>query len=288
MNRRRKVWTMTIGEWIRQAASALTEAGCPDPAVDSVWIAEDILKMTRAQLRFEEGNELDSGKLAELNGCLDRRIAGEPVQYILQRADFMGLKFYVDKRVLIPRQDTETLVENAIVELQGRKDPKVLDLCCGSGCIGLSIKTLVPHAKVTLADISGDALDVAKKNAKELDAEASFKHGDLFRAIGKEKYDLIASNPPYIPAADMEVLQKEVRFEPELALYGGEDGLDIYRRIAQEASAHLNEGGALLMEVGEGEAKDVLALVQENMDCAESGIIRDLNGIERIVWARSR
>ena len=279
---------MTIGEWIRQAAASLEKAGCPDPAVDSVWIAEDILKMTRAALRFEEHAALESGKLAELNACLERRMAGEPVQYILERADFMGLKFYVDKRVLIPRQDTETLVENAIVELQGRDAPKVLDLCCGSGCIGLSIASLVPHAKVTLSDISGDTLDVAKKNAKALDAEVSFRHGDLFRAVGKEKFDLIASNPPYIPAADMEVLQREVRFEPELALYGGEDGLDIYRRIAAEAAAHLNEGGALLMEVGEGEARDVLNLVQEHMDCADSGIIRDLNGIERIVWARSR
>ena len=210
------------------------------------------------------------------------------MQYILQRADFMGLKFYVDKRVLIPRQDTETLVENAIVELQGRQEPKVLDLCCGSGCIGLSIATLAPRAQVTLSDISSDALDVAKKNAKALDAEVVFRHGDLFKAVGKEKFDLIASNPPYIPAADMAVLQKEVRFEPELALYGGEDGMDIYRRIAAETPAHLNEGGALLMEVSEGEARDVLHLVQEHMDCADCGIIRDLNGIERIVWARSR
>ena len=279
---------MTIGEWIRQAAASLENALCPDPAVDSMWIAEDILNMTRAQLRFEEHAQLDGGQLSALNACLERRLAGEPVQYILQRADFMGLKFYVDSRVLIPRQDTETLVENAIVELQGRTAPKVLDLCCGSGCIGLSIATLLPHAKVTLSDISSDALDVAKKNAKALDAEVTFRHGDLFKAVGKEKYDLIASNPPYIPAADMAVLQREVRFEPELALYGGEDGLDIYRRIAEGAAAHLNEGGALLMEVGEGEAKDVLALVQEHMDCADSGIIRDLNGIERIVWARSR
>jgi len=279
---------MTIGEWLRQAISSLEEAGCPDPAVDSVWIAEDTLNMTRAALRFEESAQLDSDKLAELNSCLERRMAGEPVQYILRRADFMGLKFYVDKRVLIPRQDTETLVENAIVELQGRSMPKVLDLCCGSGCIGLSIASLVPQAKVTLSDISGDALDVAKKNAKALDAEVVFKHGDLFKPVGREKFDLIASNPPYIPAADMAVLQKEVRFEPELALYGGEDGLDIYRRIAEEAPGHLNDGGALLMEVGEGEARDVLALVQEHMDCMGSGIIRDLNGIERIVWARSK
>lgn len=279
---------MTIGEWIKHAAAALEGADCPDPAVDSIWIAEDVLKMNRANLRFKEHAPLEEDALAELNECLNRRISGEPVQYILHRADFMGLKFYVDKRVLIPRQDTETLVENAVVELQGKAEPQVLDLCCGSGCIGLSIKTLVPQAKVTLADISADALDVAKKNARELDAEVVFRHGDLFKAVGKGKFDLIASNPPYIPSADMEVLQKEVRFEPELALFGGEDGLDFYRRIAENASAHLNEGGALLMEVGEGEAPDVLALVRQHMDCEDSGIIRDLNGIERIVWARSK
>lgn len=279
---------MTIGEWLRGAAEQLLAAGCPDPMVDSLWIAEDVLGLTRAALRFEENSEPSPEKLAGLNACLERRLQGEPVQYILERADFMGLKFYVDKRVLIPRQDTETLVENAIVELQGRKEPRVLDLCCGSGCIGLSIKTLVPRATVTLADISADALDVAKKNAKALDAEVIFRHGDLFKAVKKEKFDLIASNPPYIPAADMAVLQKEVRFEPELALAGGEDGLDFYRRIAGEAGAHLNEGGVLMMEVGEGEARDVLSLAQAGIDCADSGVIRDLNGIERIVWARSK
>ena len=279
---------MTIGEWLRRARAALEEAGCPDPAVDALWIAEDVLRLTRAQLRFSESNTIDEVKSAELNHCLERRIEGEPVQYILGRADFMGLGFYVDHRVLIPRQDTETLVESAIVELQGRKNPRVLDLCCGSGAIGLSIKTLAPHAGVTLSDISTDALDVAKKNAKALGTDVSFKHGDLFNAVKKEKFDLIATNPPYIPAADMAVLQKEVRFEPELALAGGEDGLDFYRRIAEDAPLHLNEGGAILLEVGEGEAQDVLQLMQTHIDCADSGIIRDLNGIERIVWARSK
>lgn len=279
---------MKIGEWLRQAAATLEASECPDPHVDSLWIAEDVLNMNRAKLRFEENSDLSDDQLTALNSCLERRIQGEPVQYILNHADFMGLKFYVDHRVLIPRQDTETLVENAIVELQSRPAPKVLDLCCGSGCIGLSIKSLVPHAKVSLSDISTDALDVAKKNAKALDADVVFRHGDLFDAVKKEKFDLIASNPPYIPAADMAVLQREVRFEPELALAGGEDGLDFYRRICAGASAHLNEGGALLMEVGEGEARDVLSLVQENIDCADSGMIKDLNGIERIVWARSK
>lgn len=279
---------MTIGEWIKAAEAALAESGCPDPQIDCLWMAEDVLKMNRPTLRFEEAAELAPESAAALNRCLERRISGEPVQYILQRADFMGLKFYVDQRVLIPRQDTETLVESAIVELQGRTEPTVLDLCCGSGCIGLSIKTLLPHAKLTLADISADALDVAKKNAKALDAEVSLKHGNLFKAVGREKFDLIVSNPPYIPDADMAALQREVRFEPELALAGGMDGLDFYRRIAADAPAHLNTGGALFMEVGEGEAEAVLTLVQESLACADSGVIRDLNGIERIVWARSK
>ena len=279
---------MTIGEWLRHAKAELEAADCPDPAVDSLWIAEDTLQLNRAALRFSEGNVLENSQLEALNLCLQRRVDGEPVQYILRRADFMGLNFYVDKRVLIPRQDTETLVENAIVDLQRRNDPQVLDLCTGSGAIGLSIKTLAPHAKVTLADISSDALDVARHNARALDADVSFKHGDLFKAVGKQKFDLIASNPPYLPAEDMANLQKEVQFEPALALDGGEDGLDFYRRIAENAPDHLNPGGTLLLEVGMGEAQDVLRLVQKHIDCAESGIIQDLNGIERIVWARSK
>jgi len=279
---------MTIADWLRHAAARLEASGCPDPAVDSIWIAEDILGMRRARLRFETDSTPDDEKLAALNACLERRIAGEPLQYILGRADFMGLQLYVDRRVLIPRQDTETLAEAAIVALQGMQSPRVLDLCTGSGAIGLSIKSLAPRAEVTLSDISADALDVARRNAKNLGLEVSLRQGDLFHAVGREKFDLIASNPPYIPDADMAVLQREVRFEPALALEGGEDGLDIYRRIAADVPAHLNSGGMLLLEVGEGEAQDVLKLVQAQLDCAGSGIICDLNGIERIVWARSK
>ena len=278
---------MTIGEWIKSAKEALENSGCPDPAIDSRWIAEDILQMTTSGLRFEAQNALTEAQLAAMNECLNRRIQGEPVQYILRRADFMGLRLYVDSNVLIPRQDTETLVESVIIALQPKREARVLDLCAGSGAIGLSIKTLVPGAEVTLSDISSGALEVVRRNAHELNAEVTVKQGDLFKAIGREKYDLVVSNPPYIRTEDMAALQREVQFEPALALEAGLDGLDFYRRIASEVQDHLNPGGCVYLETGYDQAQDVLRLLQDAGAWQECGIIKDLNGIERIVWARS-
>ena len=278
---------MTIGEWLRHAREVLAESGCPDPAIDSRWIAEDTLGLTRTELHFQSESAVSAAKLEQLEERLRLRSLGEPVQYILRSAYFMGLKLYVDNRVLIPRQDTETLVESVIVALHEFREPSVLDLCAGSGAIGLSVKTLIPSANVTLSDLSKDALDVVRKNADELNVDVDIRQGDLFKAVGKEKFDLIASNPPYIPRGDLAMLQREVLREPMLALDGGTDGLDIYRRIAAEAGEHLNPGGFLYLEVGIGEAEPVLSLVTENIECAQAGVFNDLNGIPRIVWARS-
>lgn len=278
---------MTIGEWLRRARDVLAESGCPDPAIDSRWIAEDTLGLTRTELHFEAERSIDADVLENLEARLKLRAQGEPVQYILKSAYFMGQKFYVDNRVLIPRQDTETLVEAVIVALHEFPEADVLDLCAGSGAIGLSVKTLIPSARVTLTDVSKEALEVVRKNAHDLNVDVDIRHGDLFKAVGKDKFDLIVSNPPYIPRADLAGLQREVRREPMLALDGGQDGLDLYRRIAAEASAHLNPGGFIYLEVGIGEAEPVLALVTENIECAQAGVINDLCGIPRIVWARS-
>jgi len=278
---------MTIGEWLRHAREVLAESGCPDPAIDSRWIAEDTLGLSHAELHFQSERAVDAAKLEQLNERLHQRAAGEPVQYILRSAYFMGLKLYVDNRVLIPRQDTETLVESVIVALHEFKEPEVLDLCAGSGAIGLSVKTLLPSAHVTLSDVSKDALEVVRRNAHDLNVDVDVRHGDLFKAVGKDRFDLIVSNPPYIPRSDLSVLQREVLREPMLALDGGQDGLDIYRRIAQEAGEHLNPGGFLYLEVGIGEAEPVLSLVTENIRCAQAGVFNDLNGIPRVVWARS-
>lgn len=279
---------MTISEWLKNARNMLTESGCPDPEIDVRWIAEDMLDMTRADLKFEGSQSLSAEQLKILNACLERRISGEPIQYILENTYFMGLKFYVDHRVLIPRQDTETLVEAAVAALLSLHNPSVLDMCTGSGAIGLSIKSLVPHAEVSLSDISRDALEVARINARALELDVEFHHGDLYAAIGKRRFDLIASNPPYVPRSDLCNLQREVQHEPVLALDGGMDGLDFYRRIALDAHEHLNPGGYVYLEVGIEEAGDVFNLLKQNIDCADAGIIKDLSGIERVVWARSR
>lgn len=279
---------MTVGDWMRAAQERLERSGCPDPAIDSRWIAEDVLHMNRAELHFEASNALTEAQLNALNAYLDRRAQGEPVQYILNRADFMGLSLYVDSRVLIPRQDTESLVEAVIVDLQRRKNPRVLDLCCGSGAIGLSVKSLLSHVDVTLTDISAGALEVTKKNAHALNVDVTIRHGDLFHAVRKEKFDLIASNPPYIPTGELAELQAEVKYEPALALDGGGDGLEIYRRIAADVGAHLNPGGSVYLEVGAGEARDVRTIMTSCIDADADGIIRDLTGIERIVWVRSK
>ena len=278
---------MTIGEWLRHAKDALAESGCPDPQIDSRWIAEDTLGLSRSEMHFETDRSLSPEEHERLEALLQRRVQGEPVQYLLHSACFMGLNFYVDSRVLIPRQDTETLVEAVIVALRQLEKPRMLDLCAGSGAIGLSVKTLAPDADVTLADCSRDALEVVRENARRLGVDVEIRHGDLFRAVCHQKFDLIASNPPYIPTGDLPLLQREVQREPRLALDGGGDGLDFYRRIAADAPVHLNPGGSVYLEVGAGQADAVRALLTERMECAEAGVINDLNGIPRVVWARS-
>ncbi len=278
---------MIISEWLKHARDRLTQNNCPDPDIDARWIAEDALGMTRQALVFEGDRAIPRHQLYRLEAMLDRRAAGEPVQYILGSADFMGLRFRVDGAVLIPRQDTETLVEAALIELRQRQgNPALLDLCAGSGCVGLSLASLAPNARITLADISPEALEVARANQKALGVKAELRQGDLFSAVGRERFDIIASNPPYIPTGALSGLQREVRFEPRIALDGGADGLDFYRRIAEGAADHLNPGGAIFLEVGIHQAQPVLELVRAKLPCTQAGTVRDLNGIERVVFGK--
>ena len=279
---------MNISEWLNHAKATLAASGCPDPEIDARWMAEDALGMSRTDLLFEGSQAIPMAKLDALNAMLERRAGGEPVQYVLGSADFMGLKFQVSPAVLIPRQDTETLVEAALVDLQERPgSPAVLDLCTGSGCVGLSLASLAPNARVTLSDVSREALEIARRNARALGVRAELRHGDLFAAVGRERFDVIACNPPYIPAGELEQLQKEVRREPRLALDGGPDGLDFYRRIAERLPEYLNEGGAIYLEVGIGQAGDVLSLLKAALPSAATGTVRDLNGVERVAYCKS-
>ncbi len=274
---------MNAGEWLAKASARLDAAGDLDAAVDAAWLLCEATGWSRSSLRTRRGEALDAVVLDRIEAWLDRRASGEPLQYVLGTADFMGLRFHCDARALIPRPDTETLCDLALQALRGRIRPRVLDLCCGTGAIGLSVARFRPDARVLLTDVSADALSLAEENAGALGvSNAEFARGDLFDAAGEEAFDLIACNPPYLDEADMAALQSEVRREPALALFGGPDGLDFYRRIARDAPAHLKGGGVLLLEVGQGQAD----AVRDLLSWGQCAVHEDLNGIERVVEAR--
>ena len=213
---------------------------------------------------------------AWLRQAVQRRLTGEPLQYILGEWEFMGLPFDVGPGALIPRQDTETLCEAALGWLKTRPNAHVLDLCCGTGCIGVSLAKL-GGAKATFADISPEALDLAQRNAQKNGVDGAFFESDLLADV-PGVYDLIACNPPYLTAAEMESCQKELRFEPALALYGGEDGLDFYRRLAAQWKAHVQPGGLLLMEIGASQGAAVRGLFPG------AQILKDIRGLDRVAW----
>ena len=206
-----------------------------------------------------------------LRGYSEERLKNMPIQYILGEWEFMGLSFYTRPCALIPRQDTETLCEEAL-NLGGER---VLDMCCGTGCIGISLAKL-GGMKAAFSDISPECIALAKENAELNGVKAEFFRGDLFENV-TGKYSLICSNPPYIPSGDIPSLQKEVQNEPVLALDGGDDGLDIYRRIAQQYKDYLLPGGHILLEVGIGQAQDVISIFGGGY------AVKDLCGVERVV-----
>ncbi len=278
---------MTPAQLIREAAERLRQAGVPDARVDTSLLLAHVTGRQALALRLDTDTVLDEKELDAFERLCARRAAREPLQYILGEQPFFGRPFRVTPAVLIPRPETELLCELALERLRSQASPAVLDLCCGSGCIGVTLALERPDARVTAADISPEALAVARANADSLGARVTFARGDLFAAVEGQRFDLILSNPPYIPTADLapEALQAEVQREPRLALDGGADGLSLYRRIAAEAPAHLADGGLLLMELGIGEAEAVGEL------CREAGLtdVRvhpDLNGIPRMLEAR--
>lgn len=279
---------MTFGEWMMRARAELERVENPDAQVDARLLVCGLLELAPGELAEIRGREMPMEQQAELDRRLARRLSGEPLQYIEGAAYFMGLKFAVDSRVLIPRQDTETLCEHALMLLRGQNGAEVLDLCTGSGAIAVSVARLQPGLRVTATDICEEALDAARENARLNGVCVRFLQGDLFAPVAGERFDAILCNPPYLSADDMSHLQVEVAHEPQTALFGGEDGLVFYRRLAEEVYGHLKPGGCALFEVGEGQAAEVLRLMSENAMCAASGTVMDLPGVERVVWIRGR
>ena len=287
---------MNIRNALRQATTTLTQAGSESPGLDAQVLLLTVLQAERTILISHPERELTPEQETEYNEYISERALGKPVSYITGTKEFMGMEFLVTEAVLIPRPETELLVEEALREMRGPL--RVLDLCTGSGAIAISIKKLCPEAEVTATDLSEAALEVAKENARRILGESEdlslkseepihFLKGDLFEALPEEDcFDLILSNPPYIPNAVVEGLAKDVKdFEPRMALEGGEDGLDIYRRLIPEAAKRLAPGGILLLEIGHDQGETVPAL------CRQAGLIEvtvqeDLAGLDRVVKAK--
>ena len=275
---------MTVGEWLDQAAERLRVSGCPDPGADAEWMLSQACGFARSSLRLRRREQLSAAEFDDLDSWLARRLTGEPLQYVLGTADFMDIRLKTDARALIPRPETETLAELAIMRLRGMRGARCLDLCCGTGAIGLAAAHALPYVSVCLADVSDAALSLARENAALLGLDrVTFARGDLFDAVAHERFHLIACNPPYLTEEDMLSLQREVRFEPALALDGGRDGLDFYRRLADEAKEHLTDGGVMLMELGMGQDEAVLRLFG---GWRSTAVHNDLMGVSRVAEVR--
>ncbi len=265
---------MTLWQLRRKTAERLKSIS----GSSSGFEADQIIRFVfpKADFACLDHTEAAADDIARLDEIISRREAGEPLQYIFGEWDFMGLPFSVIPGVLIPRGDTEILCERAISLIRERSYRTVLDLCCGSGCIGISIRKYA-DADVTCADIDPDCLRIARENAERNGVSVTFAQGDLFDAVPSCRFDLICCNPPYLSKADMASLQKEVRHEPVLALYGGEDGLDYYRRISKEFRRYLNPGGAMLLEIGSAQADSVGKMFPK------SELLHDYAGLPRVI-----
>lgn len=260
---------------VRRAEQQIAALLEPVAGEDARLEASFLLRASGFHSPYQELSETDRIALKPL---IERRLSGEPLQYVLGEWEFYGLPFYVNESVLIPRPDTETLVETAL-KLLKEEQRDVLDLCCGSGCIGIAL-AVCGNADVTSADISGDALELTERNARRNGVAVTTVQSDLFDGV-EGTFDLIVSNPPYLSKEEMDARDRSLRFEPEIALYGGPDGLDFYRRIENEYRRYLKPGGTLLLEIGATQG-DAVAALFEHSEC-----ISDYGGRPRVIKVKN-
>ncbi|MGD9473422.1 MAG: peptide chain release factor N(5)-glutamine methyltransferase [Eubacteriaceae bacterium] len=281
---------MTIGELLKEARQILLAAGIENCGFEAELLAAQTFNKDRVFF-YTHGDEpvTDRQKTVFLT-MVKRRAAHEPAAYILGQKEFMGLNFFVDANVLIPRPDTEAMVEVLISQLKktDHRGKKVLDLCTGSGAIGIALKYFCPEVEMTLSDYSPKALQVAKKNADLLVAgDVNLMHSDLFVQFpATAAFDLIVSNPPYIPSGEIPKLAQDIcEYEPTMALDGGATGLDFYRRIAAQAKGFLKDGGLLALEIGDHQENVVIELLKQN-GFSRIEKIADLTGLVRAITAK--
>ena len=282
---------MSINQELINAIKILKENNIEEASLKARMILANILKKPKEYLLIHETEELSLNDINKYKKDIKRLASNVPIQYIINKQEFMGLNFYVDENVLIPQPDTEILVEEVINICRDidcrepEKTIKILDLCTGSGAIGISIAKNIKNCEMTLSDISNDALKIAQKNS----ANSNIKiiQSDLFEKI-EEKFDIIVSNPPYIETKIISTLDKEVQMEPRLALDGGEDGLNLYRRIIKEAYKYLNSNGILALEIGYNQKDKVINLLKQSNMYVNIYFKKDLSKNDRIVVCRKR
>lgn len=276
---------MTFFELWKWGEKRLADSGIREADLDAKYLLLEAFEMDLAHFLLREQEQVPStdGRTREYSDAVLARASRVPLQYLTGKQDFMGLTFHVDERVLIPRQDTETLAELVLRE-NPEKNIRLLDLCTGSGCLAVSLAVLGGYKEVDAGDISPDALEVAEENGRRLGGNVHFVESDLFSALDPGKaYDVIVSNPPYIPTEVIEGLEPEVRdYEPRMALDGSGDGLAFYRRLAAESPSHLKPGGRLYLEIGWDQGESVEALLREN-GFEDIEVVRDDAGNCRVV-----
>ena len=305
-----RLTTMLIREAYAQGSADLKFAEIPTPALDSSLILAHVLKTNRTSLVAKGMDTISAKDCEKFCSLIERRALGECVAYITGKKEFRGLEFEVNKSVLVPRPDTETLVEVILEEFLPRTGTanfqfdgsftnkheqekiKVLDLCTGSGAVAISLKNEAPELEIYATDISPDALDTAKKNSEKLlgKNKVNFHLGDLFQALpdsltsasSQEFFSLIISNPPYVPSAEIETLSAEVRNEPRIALDGGKDGLDIIKRIINDAPDYLTDGGYLLLEAAPHQMEEISILLAKR-GFKSIQLNKDLSGTNRVI-----
>ena len=276
---------MQIKDVIRKGMIELKVNGIQEPNLKARLLMQHILNKPRQYLLVHDTDMLTLRQEVDYFKAIKKLKQGLPLQHITNMQEFMKLNFYVSQDVLIPRPDTEILVEEVINIAKKIRAKKILDLCTGSGAIAVSLAKYIEDSQITATDISEKALRVAKLNAKNNDVEdkITFIKSDLFKEIPKEKYDIIVSNPPYIRKEEIERLDREVKKEPHIALDGGEDGLDFYREIIHNSEEYLKFNGYLCLEIGYDQKIDVIEFIENEEKYKDTYSKKDLYGNDRIV-----
>lgn len=280
----------TLGEMVAEARRLLEQAGIESAGQEASWIVEHALRLSAHHVVTDRARLLSPAELSTIRGLVERRVGREPLQYILGTQEFCGLEFEVSPGVLIPRPETELLVEYVAQRIAADRQATIVDVCTGSGCIAVAIARLRPRARVIATDLSNSSLDVARQNALRhgVGGRITWLEGDLLESLAERELegqvDVIVSNPPYIAEAEWATLQPEVKlFEPRSALVAGPQGTELHERLLREAGRYLSPSGALIMEIGAGQARAMRRIVEQIPGYRFHRLVYDEAGLERVV-----